>query len=189
MISIILFSLFGAAISRLHGGGFITGVPKVVRNLLWCLPLAGAAAYIFYGNGHSLLGIVSAAMATAGLCFLGKTTGHGGGMDLGSYPDVPGDSREIEKLEYLIYPLYGRINVYWYDALLLAITGLAGVSGLVAALCFTQPFAALIVGISGIMKSLAYIIGWKVSDTHATEIGEALTGLFAYAAVACVIWL
>jgi len=189
MIYITIYSVFGALISRLHGGGFIKGVPKVVRNLLWCIPLACASAYIFYDNGHDWLGIVSAAMATAGFCFIGKTTGHGGGMDLGSYPDVPGDSREIEKLEYLIYPLYGKINVYWYDALLLAITGLSGVSGVVLALCFTQPLAALIVGISGIMKSLAYIIGWKVSDRYATEIGETLTGLFAYAAVACVLWL
>lgn len=32
-------------------------------------------------------------------------------------------------------------------------------------------------------KPLGYMIGWKTDEDHATEIGEALTGAFAYTGV------
>ncbi len=126
--------------------------------------------------------------------FMGKRTGHGGGIDLGHNNKEPGAGREPERLEFIVEPLHGKISQYWYDALLLAVTGLAVtlVAGVIV--CFVNVGAGLIIIASGPMKALAYMIGWAIYPTgdgrgiphldEATAIGEFLTGVFNYAALA-----
>lgn len=205
---IIIFSLLGGVISRWHGGGFIGGSPKVLKNFVWAAPLAIGSMVAFAPIApaiYEMVNFIHAVMplqafyAACGaiflaLCMIGKATGHGGGMDLGHNPKEPGKGRKPEKLEYLIIWLHGRIPQYWYDALLLSITGIAAMSGAALAMASVHPVAALIVAFGGAMKGLAYMIGWEFEKllvtvepedfNEPTEIGEFLTGLFAYLAFA-----
>lgn len=121
--------------------------------------------------------------AFALLCaFLGKRTGHGGGIDLGRW----NKDRDPERLEFIIIRLRGRIPEYWYDVLLLSLTGLAVtlVPGILVA--FVNPWGVAI-ALSGILKGPSYMVGWKIYPkgkgwgiphlNEATAIGEFLTGL------------
>lgn len=188
---IISLPFYGAFISRWHGGGFIAGSPKAVKNALWALPFAAASGWALREDADLIIPISLAILAFA-LSFLGKTTGHGGGMDLGHNPKEPGAGREPEKLEYLILWAHGKISQYWYDAALLCLSGLAAVSGAVLGFAFVNPLAAGIIALGGLAKAPAYMIGWGVdpedlaefelSDfNEPTEIGEFMTGFFAYA--------
>jgi hypothetical protein len=186
VLAAIVFSLLGGALSRWHGGGFVGGSPKMLKNFLWALPLA-------IGSYIATHGWLLAALAL-GLCMIGKATGHGGGIDLAHNPKEPGAGRSPEKLEYLILWLHGRMPQYWYDALLLAISGIAAVSGAVVAIAHVSIPAALIVAIGGALKGLAYMIGWEFEKllvtveqddfNEPTELGEFLAGFFAYLAFA-----
>lgn len=191
---IVLLPFYGAFISRWHGGGFIAGSPKAVKNTLWALPFALISFFAVFQEASLIVSIIAGATAL-GLCFVGKTLGHGGGIDMGHNPKEPGAGREPEKLEYLILWAHGKIPQYWYDAALLSICGLAAVSGAVLAFAFVNPLAAGIVVLGGLAKAPAYMIGWamdpedlaefELSDfNEPTEIGEFLTGFFAYAGLA-----
>jgi hypothetical protein len=185
-LAVIVFALLGGALSRWHGGGFVGGSPKMLKNFLWALPLAIGSYIATQSWMLSLIALV--------LCMFGKATGHGGGIDLGRNPKEPGAGRSPEKLEYLILWLHGRMPRYWYDALLLAIVGIAAVSGAILAMAFVNPVAALFVAIGGAMKGLAYMIGWEFEKllvtvepddfNEPTELGEFLAGFFAYLAFA-----
>ena len=109
----------------------------------------------------------------------GRVTGHGGGMDLGTWTK----ERSDERLEFIIKPLRGKIPEYWYDMLLLSVTGLALVlvPCVLLAAC-SQYLAAIVLLVGGVSKGQAYQVGWLFSNRQ-TEIGEALTGLFAYASI------
>lgn len=126
---------------------------------------------------------------------VGKRTGHGGGIDMGTWTG----ERDDEALEFLIKPLRGKISEYWYDALLLAITGVAVtlIAGFV--LMFIHPWAGILLALSGLTKAPAYMIGWAIYPTgsgkgiphlnEATAIGEFLTGFFAYGILGIVAWI
>ena len=127
-------------------------------------------------------------------CMVFKNTGHGGGMDLAHNDKEPGAGRDPEKLEYLILWAHGKVSQYWYDVLLLLIIGLFSVAGAALAVGWVNQLAGAIIALGGLGKPAGYMIGWAVYPTgkgrglkelnEATEIGEALTGLFAYLALA-----
>lgn len=196
-VSLLIFSLFGGWLSRMCGGAppklplgaeqWLYGLPYL---LIMALPLAFAARI-----NHSKLNrfypetIVMAYF----LAVTGKRTGHGGGMDLGHSLSEPDNGRTKEKVEYLIYWLHGRISRYWYDALLLSLTGLFVTipAGLVIA--FINPFWGVFLALSGITKPIAYIIGWAIYPTgngkglkwlnEASAIGEFGTGFGGWGAI------
>jgi len=169
-------------VSRWHGGGFFKA-PKIVKTLIWALPFGVSSFIISLGLGLKLAAVLG--VSSFILCALGKATSHGGFMDLGTW-DKP---RENERLELLIKPLKGKIPEYCYDALGLAVVGLASVSGGIIPLAIQNPFAGPILAIGGVSKALAYMIGWQFLPTQGenmpvdmdehTEIGEILTGAFA----------
>lgn len=185
----VALAAFGLFLSRWHGGGFISGSPKVLKNILWALPFSAIAFFAHTGTAAW----VWAGIALA-LCIFGKATGHGGGMDLAHSDKEPGLGRTPEKLEYLILWAHGKIPQYWYDVILLAIVGFAAVSGGVLAVGHVSTPAALVIALGGVLKAFAYMVGWKVHPKgtgsgwkeldEATEVGEALTGLFAYMGLA-----
>lgn len=189
-----LAGVVGAFISRFHGGGFVKA-PRVVRNLAWSAPFGLAVFFAFLTVTELKLAAVLGAVAL-GLCYLGKTTGHGGGMDLGTHPSEPGAGREPEKLEYLILPLFDKIPRYWYDALLLALTGLAAVSGGFFLVYFDW-VVALLFFVGGASKAIGYMIGWAIFPEEdkdgpkewreATQVGEYLTGFFAFCALSAAL--
>lgn len=129
--------------------------------------------------------------------FLGKRTGHGNALDYATEDKAHED--DPEKLEYLILPLKNRISEYWYDFLLMSITGLA--TNLLAGIFvifFLSPILGLLILLGGASKGLAYAIGWRIfpqGRSHywrfydnykwphnefqeSTQIGEFLTGIF-----------
>lgn len=195
---VIAAAIYGGVLSRWHGGGFISGSPKVLKNSLWAFPFASVSLLALHAAGVHGWPLYLAAAVSFALCLFGKATGHGGGMDLAHNPKEPGGnpSRKPEKLEYLILWLHGKMPQFWYDFLLLVIIGIASTSG--AALCigYVNPLAGLIVATGGAMKAVAYAIGWKLHDMFAwpdnlpkdfdepTEIGEFLTGSFAFTGLA-----
>lgn len=107
---------------------------------------------------------------------------------------------KLEKIEWPIHWLYGRIPEYWYDFIGLALRGL--IITLPAGIATNNPWLA----ISGASMAIAYAIGWAIMDwavikshtvikSHGTEgylgitflpkhldgpteIGELLFGLF-----------
>jgi len=172
--------------SRWHGGGFINGSPKALKTFLWSVPFAAAGVW---ASGW-VMGLVALA-----LCMAGKATGHGGGMDLAHSPKEPGAAREPEKLEYLILWAHPYIPRYLYDAILLALVGFAAVSGGAVAVGWTDPLAGLLIAAGGLLKPVAYMVGWAVYPkgqgkgppdlNEATEIGEFITGVFAYGGLGC----
>ncbi len=106
------------------------------------------------------------------LTTLGTVTGHGRALDMGDT-----DIGEPERLEFIIRPLHGRIPLYWYDLILMSITGLA--ITLPAGMATLNPLLAA----SGAFKGAAYALcKWGCKDRH-TEAGELLTGAVLYAAI------
>lgn len=174
------YAVMGGLISRWHGGGFFGGA-KIFKNILWGIPFGGACFFITGSWIWAGIALV--------LCAAGKATGHGRGMSL--LNPVSGDP---ERLEFLIAWLYGRVSDYWYQVAILSLTGLAAVLGGVIATSTQSPLCALILGAGGTLKGAAYMIGWKIYPqgtgagadefNEATEIGEFLTGFFAYLALA-----
>lgn len=124
---------------------------------------------------------------------VGKRTGHGGGIDLGTNMK----ERDLEKLEYLIAPLRGRMPEYWYDVLLLSITGLAATLIAGVLISFIWPLNGVLIIVSGLLKGPAYMIGWAIYPNgsgkgisqlnEATQIGEFLTGFIAWGAIGLAI--
>jgi len=184
ILSIVLITLIGGLISRMSGSKDFN-IGYGLEQWLYALPYG--LINITASWWQALLSYVGA--------FVGKRTGHGGGIDMGTYPHP----RDPEKLEYLIIKLRGRIPEYWYDALLMSITGLAVslVSGIVFAVNIDLLSGALL-AVSGATKGLAYMLGWAIfpkghdGNPHdsefdeATELAEFFTGLFGWL-ILCVI--
>lgn len=104
-------------------------------------------------------------------------SGHGRGMSIGE-PMELGD--EPETLEFPILWLEPYLPVYWYKALILAITGLA--ITLPAGLALMNP----LVMASGLLKAPAYMIGRAISRKYSTQWGEFLTGGFLWGSLALI---
>lgn len=197
-LSIVSFALLGGWLSRMCGGGppklpwgldqWIYALPYMVVSI----PAVTAIATIF-SNGkisikHEKHWFALAALPYAG-AFLGKRTGHGGGIDAGTSTK----ERDDEALEFLIKPLHEKISEYWYDIILLSVTGVATtfITGIFV-MCASVP-AGLLIIVSGLLKGPAYMIGWAIYPegtgrgiphlNEATAIGEFLTGFFGYAAL------
>lgn len=188
---IAIIAMIGAGLSRWHGGGFIGGSPKILKAFLWSLPFAGIAVFAHWGSDWKTLAAIGLGVLAWSMVF--KNTGHGAGMDLAHSDKEPGKGRDPEKLEYLILWLHGRMPQYWYDFLLLTIIGLFSVAGAAIAVGYVNPWAGAIIALGGLGKPAGYAIGWAVYPEaqgrgwkefdEATEIGEGLTGLFAFMAL------
>ena len=175
MLAVILFAFFGGWLSRMAGGA----PPKLPWGLdqwLYAIP------YAFHAPVTSWWAILGYAGA-----FLGKRTGHGVFMDLGTW-EKPTDD---ERLEFIIKPLKGKLHPYWYDFLGLALTGIS--VSLLAGVVLSASghiLPGIILALSGLTKAPAYAIGWLIYPNNkgkgikylneATAIGEFLTGFFAY---------
>jgi len=173
----ILIILSGACImavlSRMAGGGFVY-LPLGLDQHLYAVPYAFVGLLCTGSWWFFWL-----AYATA---FLGKRTGHGQYMDLGTW------SKEVEPetLDFIVEAIFGKDNYdsYWRDFFGLTITGLVVALGATIALIVSGNFLfALLILLGASLKSISYMIGWKVhkmfDHKSGTEIGELLTGFFA----------
>ena len=195
MAVIAALPIIGGLLSRWHGGGFIGGSPKILKAFLWSILFAFVSFAAHWGHAGWKI-VAGIGLGVLAWCMVFKNTGHGGGMDLAHSIKEPGAGREPEKLEYLILWLHGKMPQYWYDFTLLAIIGTASTLLPAVAIGIIDPWAGIVVQLGGtIGKPVGYAIGHALADAgliedlpadldHATAIGEALTGLIAYAALA-----
>lgn len=172
-ISFIIFGLIGAIASRLDGGGFFKG-PEWLDKFLVTFPYAVIGLLIWWP-----LSIVCIAGAWAG-----RALGHGGFYDLGTSPKEPGNGRDKERIEHLIYWLYNRIPRFWYDFMGLSLSGLTVtlIPAIVVA-CYGHYLSAFILVVSGLLKAPSYAI-----SPGKTEIGEYVNGFQQFFIAGVVIW-
>lgn len=177
------FAALGGLISRWHGGGFFKAA-KVLKNAVWSLPFT-YVAFI----AHTGYWAIACALLVFIASFAGKATGHGGGMDLGTNHKEPGAGRDPEKLEWFLVWAHDDLPRYWYDAALMTWIGFVGSLGAAIAIGVVNPWAGVVIALGGAMKGLAYMIGWRLEGKlssfpkdlkEPTEIGEFLTGVFAF---------
>lgn len=198
-VIIFIFALIGGWLSRMCGGAppklrwgleqWVYALPYLVVSL----PVTTALAVVLSVKKDNRRYFKAIALLPFLGAVAGKRTGHGNALDLGRLPHPADD----EQLEFLIKPLFGKISDYWYDVLLMAVTGLATtlVTGLL--FLFYAPFYGLLILLSGLMKGPSYMGGWAIYPNgsgkgipylnEATAIGEFLTGFFAYAALGAAI--
>lgn len=173
---IYLIPLYLALASRWHGSHY--KAPKQLKNLAWALPFAVVTWLVTHNWVTFAIVLVT--------CMIGKTLGHGAGIDLGTSTK----SRGTEKAEYLIVWLRGKISEYWYDVLFMCLVGLLAVAGCAVVIGTVNLQAGALIAIGGAAKGVAYMFGWTVYSRgsgkgihkeldEATEIGEFLTGLLA----------
>ena len=188
IIITVLLPIYGAVMSRFHGGGLKGGVNKTLKNCLWALPFG---IIIWLCGGALWL-----CALTVALCLIGKATGHGRG--LGS--DEPlRDDMKPEKVETLILWLQPSLQDRAYKHLIMSLTGFTAVSGAVIAFMFIDPMAGLVVALGGLLKGVAYEIGTFILPgstkgsikvfSEKTAIGEFITGFFAYGGLAIAFWI
>lgn len=164
-MSIILFALYGGCLYRWrgHASKYKKYFPRPFNQILFAAPYA-YYTYVTYPDIWWLALIIWV------LATLATLTGHGNALDMGTAP-----RGKDETLEFAVKWLHKKIPEYWYDVILMAWLGLA--KTLPCGIVCLNPFIA----VSGILKAVAYMIGWQVSPSnYATSIGEFLTGLFLY---------
>lgn len=171
LIVIIAVSMAGGMVYhwRGHASPAKKYFPRPFNQMLFALPYA----VLCLPPATSHWGIPAVVLV---LTTLGVLTGHGRFMDLGSW----GPPAKPETLEFIIRPLDRVLPGYWYDALGLAVTGLAVT--LPAGIALGHPALAL----SGALKAPAYMLARAMArdKAHATESGEIFTGVWLWSIVA-----
>lgn len=169
--------LLGALIYRIRGMG---DKPFGTRQF-WALVFAAPFAWVvydFYKNAHLepafFIGLVIAVLVATTLAVL---TGHGNGIDLGTYKG----KTEPETVEPLILWLRDKVSPKTYDVILLSLTGflITAPAGLVT----LNPLLT----IWGVLKGPAYLIAdygmpGRLQDSK-IEAGELLTGAVLWGAL------
>lgn len=176
---LLLTSFLGAILSRFHGGGYISGVSKTLKNALWALPFSTVTYFYISNLGEPITTSVLSAIVAFLLCLAGKATGHGRVWN--PYLPLNTDVKQ-EKVEYLISFLINRIPDFWYKCLAMGLIGFAAVSGAAISIGIFDPVMGLLIGLGGFLgKPPSYLIGWKQPlIKHGNEVGEYGTGLCAY---------
>lgn len=159
-----LVTLFGGWTSRMCGGGrpqLGYGLEQWVYGLPYAIHAFKTIANPIGGWIETLL-VTLQAPFTAGLA---KRLGHGAGIDMARSPKEPGQGRDKEKLEHLVFWLHDDLPRYWYDFLFMGLTGI--VINLVAAgleFYYDSWVDGLVLLIAGAAKAPAYSIGWFLYD-------------------------
>lgn len=178
-----LMTLYGTFVSRWHGGGFFGG-GKFIKTLAWAVPFGYAGYLALAPLGLAWWLLVLAVLACLSLCFGGKATGGGNGIDYGSQQE--GDP---EFLEFIVRWAQPYVSAKMYDSLINAAVGFAAVSGLFLVLMLTaHPVLGIAVASGGLARAIGYVVGWTIGPKvnwpknfqDPTEIGEALAGTFAF---------
>lgn len=157
-----LYRWRGAAHAKKHW------FPRPFNQIVFAAPYALITLFFWWG-ALGKLALLPAGMVWV-LATLGTLTGHGRGMDLGDT-----DKGDPETLEFTIKWLKPHVSLYWYDMILLSVTGLA----------ITLPAGIatlnLWIGLSGAFKGPAYAVSKFFN--HGTAGGEMLTGAVLWGAL------
>lgn len=203
----LIMGLIGAVIFRIRGTNHneISGfLPRPFEQLLFSAPWIWLASQLFDPWQAIILSIITVVMVLKA---------HGKVFDLGTARKSSAPfGEDPEWYDGILYPLYGKIPEYWYDAIGLAVSGLSYT--IPVGLFMADPTGdyfteGLIIALSGALKAPAYMIGrcfstsypeladvseFKAVDKvlnlrHATEWGEVLTGFFLWTCAGTIIYL
>lgn len=184
-----LLATVGGVIYRFRGGW--PDIPRPFEQIAfssiygWILYLAGTALVpALWAFSFSVLGVI---------------LGHGHTMNYKSKVDPKG----LEKYEIFTKGLIGKVPDYWYKVIAHGFGGFLVTLPIGLCLLFINPLAALVVAPSGFLKSVAYMISWKLHPNYndgkikysigkfkldtSIAIGEFLTGVFLWGVAALVI--
>lgn len=176
---------YGGVVSRIHGGGIIA-IRKVWTNLLWALPF-GISTFLIYHVFFSLtLSVICGIICTL-LTMVLKGTGHGQYFTLGHY-DADDKPETLDPIVDLVYGKETPTNKASRDFVGLAVVGAAAVLPMVLFLLPINLFLAIVLFAGGAAKALAYSVGWTLFNQNKfpspTNVGEVLTGIFAFLGLA-----
>lgn len=161
----------GGLISRWHGGGIHGGDSHSLKNFIWSVPFIVSIGFN-----------VSWYASPLGLLCLLKGGPHGRGFRL-EEPMEEGTDKEWP--EYILQPLFGGLptgrKLYWYKVAIMALAGLAAVSGAVIAFSFVSIPHGLLFAVGGLFKGINAMIFDK--NTEAREFAD---GVAAYSPLAII---
>jgi hypothetical protein len=154
---------------------------------MWALPF-GISTFliydVFFSLTTSLICGIMCVLTTMAL----KGTGHGQYFNLGNYT-VSNDKPEA--LDPLVEVLCGKEtpdNKASRDFVGLTVVGVAAVLPMVIFLLPVNLFLAIVLFLGGASKSFAYRLGWTLFNPNQfpspTNVGEVLTGIFAFLGLA-----
>lgn len=167
---VIALALLGGWLSRMCGGGW-PSIPFGLDTFLYAAPYL--AVFLVHGgyenNSHILYGILSYAAAITG-----KRTGHGQYLGFAHSPRQP--LKNAEKLDFIVTFFMGAdvapgfTPSYWRCAVGMAVTGLAEtlIPGILISLVLS-PLVGVLTALSGLLKPLGYMFGWRMFDDGYTE--------------------
>ena len=190
---------------------------KTFKNALWSTPftILSVLGYSQAGYSSTVLWIVG--ILTFSLCML-KATGHGQyflarmlkaiepeRFDFLIKPFFGQDWRtkfpeghKFSPTQKAHYELEVKPKLYLRNVVGMSMVGFLAVSGAVLTFSYLNPVAGAIIALGGLAKGLAYVIGETLLPNnkstgvehfkYSTEIGEALTGLFAYGGLSYAYW-
>lgn len=167
MIISFLASIAGAALYRWrgHASEYKMYFPRPWNQLAFALPYALFCIPPMTDGWFTPLVVLL-------ITWMFVLKGHGGFHDLGTWTFT----REPESLEFLIRWTHRWLPPYWYDALGLAVTGIA--VSMWAGIALGNPLLAL----SGALKAPAYMLARQVG--WGPPAGEWLTGAFLWGSLA-----
>jgi hypothetical protein len=167
-VGIILgLTIIMSVVSRMCGGG-VVNLPFGLDQHIYAIPYALAGWF---------LGGVWGAVVAYSFAFLGKRTGHGQYMDLGTW----NKEVEPERVDFIVRWFFGKdtFDNPKRDFVGLCVTGGFVPLGLtLVAITTGNLVIALVALLGGLMKGISYLIGWKLPFGKPTETGEWLTGAF-----------
>lgn len=172
----LFLALLGGLLFRVRGG-LAPALPRPFDQILFALAY-GAIIYKRSGRNVWWFGAVLV------LTILALATGHGQYMDLGRFNGVGG----VETLDFIVAALFGADTggLFWRDLFGLCLTGIVITlpAGL-ALLWFREWIAGVVIGLSGLLKGLAYALSWAVGFDTAG--GEYLTGFLLWGVI-IIMW-
>lgn len=165
------------------------------------LALLGAAAYRWRGSGDNfvetwvkrfacgaVLGLVTGSLWVFALASVAVIVAHGRFLSMGRPQYRP--QREDNWPAWLPRNLGIRRDAKLFDALAMAQTGILWT--LPAAVFFALQnnySAAVVLAVAGLLKPLAYEIGWRIEKTDGVGYGETIFGAFVGAACGVIAYV
>jgi len=196
---LLLGPLIGGILYRMRGGW--PDIPRPIEQMLFCTVFLWLMSDLpwyewkqFSLWGHVFWIPLSVKILAYVLSVIATVKGHGRLMSLFSRKE----GAKPEWFEWCIAPLDGKIPIYWYNVLGMSISGLTITIAPALALLTYGHLSGILIAALGLLKGLAYMIGWKLHPNHndgpqisigkftlneATEVGEFLTGFFIWLAI------
>jgi hypothetical protein len=190
---LVMMTLLGAFLYRARGAGWSWWpLRRPWNQLVVVLPIIFVLfflASVTLISGPTVVSLLCATVFSI-LSVVTAGMGHGDYMRLNRHADQY-TKQDNEEVGYLLRPLFPDLTIggsrWAYEFVGLSLTGLAITLPLVIALLIFGFYGlAAIAVIGGLLKGMAYEIGWRISD-RGTEYGEWFFGGVLWASLAIII--